>query len=270
MFIELHILQNFAPSNLNRDDTGNPKDTEDGGVRRARISSQCIKRAIRHEKVFAEKIIVESGVRTRWLARAVSEKLEKAGKPKEEADTLAIAFAKEILGDMDKKEPQRSNILAYVDADEIQTVVDGLLAGGESAIPEVVKKLAKTMGEFTSAPDVALFDRMLARKPTTIILDAACQVSHAISTHRASMDMDFFTAMDDLKTDDETGAGMMGVIAFNSACFYRYARIDWEQLVSNLGCDKAALDNLPHTRGGEPTLPKNRGNHEPLSPHTWG
>ena len=192
---------------------------------------------------------------------------------------------------MDKKEPQRSNILAYVDADEIQTVVDGLLAGGESAIPEVVKKLAKTMGEFTSAPDVALFDRMLARKPTTIILDAACQVSHAISTHRASMDMDFFTAMDDLKTDDETGAGMMGVIAFNSACFYRYARIDWEQLVSNLGCDKAALDNCPHTRGGEPgargrgtgdgrhcphtrrgepTLPKNRGNHEPLSPHTWG
>jgi len=155
---------------------------------------------------------------------------------------------------MDKKEPQRSNILAYVDADEIQTVVDGLLAGGESAIPEVVKKLAKTMGEFTSAPDVALFGRMLARKPTTIILDAACQVSHAISTHRASMDMDFFTAMDDLKTDDETGAGMMGVIAFNSACFYRYARIDWEQLVSNLGGDKAALDNCPHTRGGEPAL----------------
>jgi len=81
MFIELHILQNFAPSNLNRDDTGNPNDTGFGGVRRARISSQCIKRAIRHEKDFAEKIIVESGVRTRWLARAVSEKLEKAGKP---------------------------------------------------------------------------------------------------------------------------------------------------------------------------------------------
>ena len=47
MFLELHILQNFAPSNLNRDDTGAPKDCEFGGHRRARISSQCLKRAIR-------------------------------------------------------------------------------------------------------------------------------------------------------------------------------------------------------------------------------
>jgi CRISPR system Cascade subunit CasC len=47
MKLELHLLQNFAPSNLNRDDTGAPKDCELGGHRRARISSQCQKRAIR-------------------------------------------------------------------------------------------------------------------------------------------------------------------------------------------------------------------------------
>ncbi len=47
MKLELHILQNFAPSNLNRDDTGAPKDCELGGYRRARISSQCLKRAVR-------------------------------------------------------------------------------------------------------------------------------------------------------------------------------------------------------------------------------
>ena len=47
MFIELHIIQNFAPSNLNRSDTGSPKDCEFGGVRRARVSSQCFKRAMR-------------------------------------------------------------------------------------------------------------------------------------------------------------------------------------------------------------------------------
>ena len=41
MKIELHILQNFAPSNLNRDDTGAPKDCELGGWRRARISSHA-------------------------------------------------------------------------------------------------------------------------------------------------------------------------------------------------------------------------------------
>lgn len=45
--VEIHVLQNFAPSNLNRDDTGAPKDALFGGTRRARISSQCSKRAVR-------------------------------------------------------------------------------------------------------------------------------------------------------------------------------------------------------------------------------
>ena len=48
--IEIHVLQNFAPSNLNRDDTGAPKDALFGGTRRARISSQCIKRSIRKKR----------------------------------------------------------------------------------------------------------------------------------------------------------------------------------------------------------------------------
>ena len=45
--VEIHALQNCAPSNLNRDDTGAPKDAFFGGVRRARVSSQCFKRAVR-------------------------------------------------------------------------------------------------------------------------------------------------------------------------------------------------------------------------------
>ena len=45
--IELHILQSFPVSCLNRDDVGAPKTAIFGGVTRARISSQCLKRAIR-------------------------------------------------------------------------------------------------------------------------------------------------------------------------------------------------------------------------------
>ena len=48
MFVEIHILQNFAPSNLNRDETGTPKSCEFGGYRRARVSSQALKRAARN------------------------------------------------------------------------------------------------------------------------------------------------------------------------------------------------------------------------------
>jgi CRISPR system Cascade subunit CasC len=238
MFIELHILQNFAPSNLNRDDTGNPKDTEFGGVRRARVSSQAIKHAMREHPIFKKTTNVEKGVRTRWLAREIAEKLEGTGMSKDDSEKLAITFVEQLLGDMDKKQPQRSNVLAYMDEDEIQTAVDGLAKDGEKVIPDLIKKMIKSMGEFTSAPDVALFGRMLARKPNTVKLDAASQVAHAISTHRVNMELDYFTAVDDLQKDDETGSAMIGVTAFNSACFYRYARLDWDLLVKNLDGDK--------------------------------
>ena len=48
------------------------------------------------------------------------------------------------------------------------------------------------------------------------------------------MEMDFYTAVDDLNPEGETGASMMGVVGFNSACFYRYAVIDRDQLARNL------------------------------------
>ena len=51
------------------------------------------------------------------------------------------------------------------------------------------------------------------------------------------MEMDFYTAVDDLSQDDETGAGMMGYTGYDSATFYRYLRLDWQQLKDNLGGD---------------------------------
>ncbi len=239
MFIELHILQNFAPSNLNRDDTGNPKDAEFGGVRRARISSQAIKRAIRWEPIFAKTTQVAKGFRTRWLAREVAQQLEKSGISAEEASELALAFAKEFLGEVDKESPQRSKTLIYLDQEELRFVVESLSKNGKETVKKTAKHLRSKLGKFTSAPDIALFGRMLARKPTSVSMEAACQVAHALSTHRVNMDFDFFTAVDDLLTDEEAGAGMMGITPFNSATYYRYARIDWEQLVQNLDGDVA-------------------------------
>jgi CRISPR system Cascade subunit CasC len=67
--------------------------------------------------------------------------------------------------------------------------------------------------------------------------NAACQVAHAISTHAVEREFDFYTAVDDLKPEDTAGADMMGTVEFNSACFYRYAVVDWEALVRNLQND---------------------------------
>ncbi len=60
MLIEVHMLQNHAPSNLNRDDTGSPKEAVFGGYKRARISSQCLKRSIRRSAIFRDLFRTES------------------------------------------------------------------------------------------------------------------------------------------------------------------------------------------------------------------
>src|SRR5262245_58053625 len=52
VFVEFHALTSHAPSNLNRDDLGTPKTAVFGGVRRLRISSQCLKRTWRTSEWF--------------------------------------------------------------------------------------------------------------------------------------------------------------------------------------------------------------------------
>jgi CRISPR system Cascade subunit CasC len=271
MFIELHLIQNFSPSNLNRDDTGNPKDCEFGGHRRARISSQSLKRAIRQEPVFAKTTQAKNGERSKRMTKPIFEKLVAAGKPPEQAQIVANAAVAAYYSkkeNMDAKKPNHTQFLMYFSQAEIDALVKTILdnwdealaaAQDKKSIVNLVSQLVKETKNRSSAPDIALFGRMLADK-TELNIDAACQVAHAISTHRISMEMDFYTAVDELQdpTDEEgAGAGMMGFTNFNSACFYRYMRIDWQKLVDNLGGDvdlarrtvegflRAALDAIP-------------------------
>ncbi|MCB0109727.1 MAG: type I-E CRISPR-associated protein Cas7/Cse4/CasC [Caldilineaceae bacterium] len=244
MFIELHLLQSFAPANLNRDDTGSPKDAIFGGYRRARISSQAFKAAIRREPVFAEKTGVPVGQRTKRMAEEIASRLDKLGQNKEAATTVAEAFA----GTYVKKavDKGKTNVLVYLSEEEFRWITAQLHQNWavalheatetkpkEKIIGDLVKELVNNTKNRTSAPDIALFGRMLASEATTNI-DAACQVAHALSTHAVRMEMDYYTAMDHLKPDDTAGADMVGFTSFNSACYYRYLRIHWQQLVDNL------------------------------------
>ena len=218
MFIELHIIQNFAPSNLNRDDSNSPKDCIFGGVRRARISSQCIKRSVRLHPAFAEETGVEPASRTRFLASAISKRLQELGKPQEEADLAASNFIGILLGGTDQKNPLQSKVLFYVSLEEKEQLTNLILENWEAALAalagekqkSVLEKAAKdykkAFQKRTSAPDIAMFGRMLAEDPN-LNMDAACQVAHAISTHRVTMEMDFFTAVDDLQIRNKPARG---------------------------------------------------------------
>tara|TARA_R110002072_G_scaffold302354_1_gene484881 strand:- start:59323 stop:60873 length:1551 start_codon:yes stop_codon:yes gene_type:complete len=381
MFVELHILQNFAPSNLNRDDTNAPKDCEFGGFRRARISSQCIKRSVRfHPEMRRLEENAPIGFRSKYQQRELVKALEGLKKSRREADAVA-SFVFRRVGF--KQKGEKTSVLLFMGRDEISRIaelvveswddlirvadvdqlwedcarkIEGLIADSDdpgsashaellsrlivdfvagkkvngkklrslnalspeqlaplidaianasdqqigkldeslssdeetdadeeaetekvpeaarkafkkvasviSAIKElpeaevdedvgddadasdrIKKSVAKVVKGFreagSTAVDIALFGRMVAEvKKGTMNTDAASQVAHAISTNKVEMEFDFYTAVDDLQESEETGAGMMGTVEFNSSCFYRYANVDLGQLLSNLGGDQ--------------------------------
>jgi len=249
LFLEFHLIQNFAPSNLNRDDTGAPKDAIFGGQRRARISSQCVKRAIRLTASEYNLLPSENrGIRTKKLQTLL---LEKLGDRDLEEAKGKIAVALSAAG-LKLKDDGKTEYLLFLGENEIAAFAglvrqhwDDLPAGGEkkskkdskAAMPTEIVKQAKTLLNGGKAVDVALFGRMLADLPA-VNQDAACQVAHAISTHRVEREFDYFTAVDDKGEEDETGAGMIGQVEFNSATFYRYAVLDVNKLRTNLQDDR--------------------------------
>jgi CRISPR system Cascade subunit CasC len=228
--IEAHLIQNFAPSNLNRDDTGQPKSATFGGFRRARISSQCSKRSSR--QMWASSV----GRRTKLLKAELTPQLKADGRSKEQISTALDTFLAQFYSKMDG---DKTAVLLFVSQEEISTT-NGLieqhwktLSAGKELADNEKKVVESSLNKSKMSADIALFGRMLAEQPGRNT-DGACQVAHPISTHKVDMEMDFFTAVDDLNPEEETGAGMMGVVGFNSACYYRYALVDRDQLARNL------------------------------------
>lgn len=248
MLIEIHMLQNHAPSNLNRDDTGSPKDCLFGGVRRARISSQCLKRSIRRSPIFAECLKgIALGTRTRGLPEMVKEYLLARGVSEE----MAVIAAQKASGfgnkdGKEQKELQTAQTMFLSPAD-VEAVGEVLLAACRThAEPEALKKVsagdlqkeAILRGWRPITPDIALFGRMITSEAFRDV-EAAMQVAHAISTHKMEHEFDYFTAVDDLQGTrgdevDDAGADMIGDVEFNSACYYKYFSLDLDGLVENL------------------------------------
>jgi len=333
--VEVHVLQNFAPSNLNRDDTGAPKDALFGGTRRARVSSQCSKRAVR--QFFATNGIFtkeELAVRTKRLLQELKSRLRNAERNDEDIETkvsaaitatglklkgekteyllflgeqelsrlaaeidkrwneigdssaqaarLRQSISEDLASDLNERQLAYLFCLLKVDGDVGKVKQENVVAAEnsldeilsllrkyKSEIPELLDKKipkrkkeeipawevdladllkaekggASILGKYLlkildggKAVDLALFGRMLANMPEKN-QNAACQVAHALSTHAVEREFDFYTAVDDLKPEDTAGADMMGTVEFNSACFYRYAVVDWEKLGENLQGD---------------------------------
>ncbi len=228
LFVDIHTVQTVPPSCVNRDDTGTPKTAVFGGVTRARVSSQAWKRAMRLEfrNLLPDD---EVGTRTKKIVEMVQKeiqaldpalpdkKAEKAAMDALKNAGLKIKGAKEGTDALMLMSKKQAEALA-------QLSVDG--AGDK----EEYKKALRD----NPSVDMALFGRMVAADPS-LNYDAACQVSHAISTHAVANEYDYFTAVDDLGDEDSAGAGHIGVAEFNSSTLYRYATVNVMELYKTIG-----------------------------------
>ncbi|WP_282795517.1 type I-E CRISPR-associated protein Cas7/Cse4/CasC [Streptomyces sp. CC224B] len=252
--LDIHILQTVPPSNLNRDDTGTPKTAIYGGVRRARVSSQAWKRATR--QAFEDLLPASAlGVRTKKVAEALARRIaHKEPALAETAVQLATAVLETATGskiDAPRRKPKNgedptaapeSAYLMFLSNTQLDALAELAVTasgpdGDAKALTDHLKKNkadAKRAVDSRHSVDIALFGRMVADS-ADLNVEAAVQVAHAIGVHKSEIESDYYTAVDDLSLDDESGAGMIGTVDFNSATLYRYAAVDVDELQRNLG-----------------------------------
>ncbi|MGO4909819.1 type I-E CRISPR-associated protein Cas7/Cse4/CasC [Pseudorhodobacter sp. W20_MBD10_FR17] len=240
-FVQFHLLTSYGPSNPNRDDQGRPKQAMLGGAPRLRMSSQSLKRAIRQSAFFALDLADHTGTRTKRLHEKLVENLvakghdaEGAGKA---ADVVAVIFGKL---DAPKKEGGKvATTLTFISPHEwslAMELAEKIVTGEEVPKDKELKKLVLRRAD--GAVDIAMFGRMLA-DDADFNREAAVQVAHAITTHAAQAEEDWYSAVDDLNKADETGAGHLGEHAFGSGIYYQYVCVNCDLLIANLGGDKA-------------------------------
>lgn len=247
MLFEIHMLKNYPPTNLNRDENGAPKTCLFGGVNRGRISSQCLKRSWRTSSVFQQEIGAENlGTRTRKLPELVGAKLLEMGVKPEYVELVVPKISG--FGNKEGTENKKGSYTAQViffgpqditaAAEAVKAIIDKCKS--EKDIKGLKGKdlqaAVKGAEDRAVSLDIALFGRMVTSDAFRDV-EASMQVAHAISTNKVAMESDYFTAMDDLLNGDsldETGAAMIGDIDYNSSCYYIYASLDTDALRENL------------------------------------
>ena len=235
LFLDLHAIQTLPPSNINRDDTGSPKTAQYGGVRRARVSSQSWKKAIRdYFNENGDKSNV--GIRTKHIVSYVAEKIREMDTEVDKEKSMDMA-EKVINAAGVKTADKKAKALFFLGDEQAKALAKAAIDG------ETDKKTIKGLLRKNPAIDIALFGRMVADDPS-LNEDASSQFAHAISTHAVQSEFDFYTAVDDSAPEDNAGAGMLGTVEFNSSTLYRYANVSVHQLLNQLKDKEATINTI--------------------------
>jgi CRISPR system Cascade subunit CasC len=259
-FVQFHLLTPYPPSNPNRDDQGRPKQVVVGGQPRLRLSSQSLKRAIRETAWFETGLAAHMGKRSRRPARWLLEQDGIRDADPAKRDPILKKLT-EAFGKLDEEKTNAEEIpvlstitfFSYAELRKMADICRRALSGEK--LPERAKIADEVFNVVDGAIDVAMFGRMLAgesgdksksgdgEKKEKLKLkqferEAAVQVSHAFTTHRALAEDDYYTAVDDLNKRDDLGQAYLDTAWFGSGVYYLYACVNVDLLVENLAGNK--------------------------------
>lgn len=239
MFIQIHAIHSVPPSCINRDDVGAVKTSIYGGVRRHRVSSQAWKRAMR--TYAADAGLAETATRTLHLPDMIADRVtnnydrDEAVEVANKVSTTAGFKTKKAKGEDARYVTESLTFISPGEVEVLANITAHVLEGNDMPGKKDIKS---ELSEVGVTPDVALFGRMVASDKGNNI-DACAQVAHALSTHEAHAEVDFYTAVDDLTTDSEGGSGFLGTQEMMSSTLLRYASVDVDRLRETLGADAA-------------------------------
>ena len=230
LFLDIHVIQTLPPSNINRDDTGSPKTAVFGGVRRARVSSQAWKKAIRD--YFKENGNLSNvGVRSLDVVSFLAEKIRELKPELSLEDAVNKSVKTFNAAGISTTKDNRVKALFFLGKEQADNLAK------EAVKDNLDKKALQDILNSNIAIDIALFGRMVA-DDASLNEDASAQIAHAISTHGVQSEFDFYTALDDLSKEDQSGAGMLGTIEYNSSTLYRYGNVALHEFYRQLNENK--------------------------------
>lgn len=252
MFLQIHTLVSYPASLLNRDDAGLAKRIPFGNSTRLRVSSQCLKRHWRDD-LTARLPDVPDGLRTRsFFTRTVLPRLVESGMSLDRAQALVEPLAAAVIkgGVVKNGDMSQPVLFGMREADYLVSLLQQCAEGAADTAGAV-----KTLTDRLKSPDekknfaamskagagltAALFGRFVTSDLLARV-DAPVHVAHAFTVHAASTEMDYFTVVDDLNRDDETGAAHANQTELGAGVYYGHVVVDVPLLVSNLsGCSPA-------------------------------
>ena len=261
-FLQIHTLSPYTAVLLNRDDNGLAKRLLYGNAIRTRISSQCLKR---HWRMADDPQALQNlegapiSLRSRDLVtERVIQPLQDRF-PEEVVEGLEPEFQKAVYGDKgDTKGSRQTLLLGDPELQWLSQQAEELAERSASAqeATQAAKEWAKqykkniaALRENTQLPaglTAALFGRMVTADPAANIT-APVHVAHAFTVHEEEQENDYFTAVDDLGGEDETGADTVQETEISSGLFYVYVVVDLPGLLSNLSGDADLAGRVLHS-----------------------